>query len=259
MEISAAVVERLQPVRDARGSGAIVFDPARLRQASAQMLEPAAWGDAARAVDSGGRGAAWFVHGEFGEGVLRHYRRGGLAARVSERRYLWLGQSRVRALREFRLLAQLRALGLPVPAPLLAGWWRRGLAYRAAILVERIASVCSLASWLPEAVEAAPWDTVGAMLARFHRAGLDHADLNAHNILVDAGGAAWLIDFDRGRLRAPAPAWQQANLARLQRSLAKLSGPAGWQAGFSRLQAAYRQGLAGGRDSPSGQRPEAGA
>ncbi|KAA2285646.1 3-deoxy-D-manno-octulosonic acid kinase [Arenimonas fontis] len=243
MENSAAVVERLQPVRDVRGSGAIVFDPARLRQASAEMLEPAYWGGAATPVASGGRGAAWFVRGDFGEAVLRHYRRGGLAARLSERSYLWLGQSRVRALREFRLLGRLREQGLPAPAPLLAGWWRRGLGHRMAILVERIPGARSLASWLPGDVSAAPWETVGAMLARFHRAGLEHADLNAHNILLDGDGQAWLIDFDRGRLRVPAAGWQQGNLARLQRSLAKLSGDADWQSGYVRLHAAYARAM----------------
>src|SRR5690606_15608498 len=35
------------------------------------------------AVGQGGRQAAWFVQGEFGQGVLRHYRRGGLIARLS--------------------------------------------------------------------------------------------------------------------------------------------------------------------------------
>lgn len=49
-----------------------------------------------------------------------------------------------------------------------------------------------------------------------------HADLNAWNILLDAHADVWLIDFDRGRLRPPAVSWQQANLARLRRSLEKL-------------------------------------
>ena len=62
---------------------------------------------------------------------------------------------------------------------------------------------------------------VGALVARFHRAGVWHADLNAHNVLVTSG-ALYLIDFDRGRLRKPAPRWCRANLRRLRRSLLKL-------------------------------------
>ena len=70
----------------------------------------------------------------------------------------------------------------------------------------------------------APWESTGRLVARFHRAGLDHADLNAQNILFDATGHGWLIDFDRGRLRIPATAWREQNLARLKRSLLKLRG-----------------------------------
>jgi 3-deoxy-D-manno-octulosonic acid kinase len=68
-------------------------------------------------------------------------------------------------------------------------------------------------------------------VARFHRAGVWHADLNAHNVLVTADGL-YLIDFDRGRMRIPSPAWQQANLQRLRRSLLKLGAAAGGEAAF---------------------------
>lgn len=246
MEVEIAAAERQLQFRDARGDGAIVFDPARLRQATPEMLNPAWWDDAAEPVASGGRGAAWFVVGAFGSGVLRRYRRGGIAARFSSDRYLWLGEERVRSLAEYRLLARLRAADLPVPAPLLAGWWRNGVSYRAAILVERIDGARSLASWLDGNTDDAPWETIGATIARFHRHGLDHADLNAHNILVDGTGRAWLIDFDRSRIRRPEEAWQRGNLDRLQRSLAKLS-PADddWRRGFARLVAAYSSTDAG--------------
>jgi 3-deoxy-D-manno-octulosonic acid kinase len=39
------------------------------------------------------------------------------------------------------------------------------------------------------------------MIARFHRAGVWHADLTAHNILLEVRGVPWLLDFDRGRIR----------------------------------------------------------
>ncbi len=246
MEVEYAAEERQQTFRDPRGDGAIVFDAARMRQAAPGMLEAEWWGDAATPVVSGGRGAAWFVRGPFGEGVLRRYRRGGAAARFSQDRYLWLGAERVRSVAEFRLLAGLRALGLPVPAPLLAGWWRRGATYRAAILVERIAGARALAGWLGPSADAAPWESIGATIARFHRNGLDHADLNAHNILVDADERPWLIDLDRSRRRAPGEAWVRGNLARLQRSLAKLSPDDDrWRPGYSRLLATHAATLAG--------------
>lgn len=42
---------------------------------------------------------------------------------------------------------------------------------------------------------------LGELLARAHAAGLDHADLHAGNLLVDARGKPWLIDFAHARLR----------------------------------------------------------
>ena len=88
----------------------------------------------------------------------------------------------------------------------------------------------------------AVWEAVGQLVAQFHRAGLDHADLNAHNILFDGRGRGWFIDFDQSRLRIPATAWREANLARLHRSLRKLRGMRSTEdvdADFARLRAAY--------------------
>ena len=92
MEFSTAADLRLQPFRDARGTGAIVFDPARVGQASAAMLDPGHWGAAAAPVSEGGRGAAWFVRGGFGEAVLQGqtmnlYTGGSLFMRMPKRTY----------------------------------------------------------------------------------------------------------------------------------------------------------------------------
>lgn len=204
--------------RDAGGDGAIVFDPARLPQATPDWLERAFWGEGAQPVVAGGRGAAWFVQGEFGEGVLRHYRRGGMARHLSADRYLWLGPGRVRSLREFHLMAELHAAGLRVPAPLMAGYRREGLGYRAAILVERIPGARPLHDWLDEPAARA-WEAAGMSIAQLHHAGVEHADLNAHNVLLRDDGEVFLVDFDKARLRERPGIWRDANLARLRRSL----------------------------------------
>jgi len=47
-------------------------------------------------------------------------------ARFSDDRYLWTGEARVRAITEYRLLARLTDLGLPVPRPLGARYRRVG-------------------------------------------------------------------------------------------------------------------------------------
>ena len=230
--------------RDARrdGYGAILFDTASVRQVEPEWFAPGFWGERARPVESGGRGGAWFVDGPFGAAVLRRYLRGGWAASVSRDAYLWNGSQHVRSFAEFRLTRVLQGRGLPVPRPIAACYWRLGVGYRAAILVERLAGVHSLAERAAVAGDSAPWEETGRLVARFHRAGLDHADLNAHNILFDATGHGWLIDFDRGALRIPETRWREGNLARLQRSLLKVRGAREEDAvrrDFARLRGAY--------------------
>jgi 3-deoxy-D-manno-octulosonic acid kinase len=222
------------------GRGAIVFDPARAEQARPEWFDAAAWGDLARPVSTGGRGAAWFVDAPFGPLVLRHYRRGGLAARMSRDRYWWSGEAAVRGVAEFRLLREMRRRGVPVPAPVATMYVRRGAHYRAAILVERIPGVRTFAECVIDGD--APWAEAGRLIARAHRAGLDHADLNADNILVDASDRAYVIDLDRGSLRAHGMGWRRRNLERLRRSLHKRRGArdaAEVEAGYATLRAAY--------------------
>jgi len=204
-------------------AGAMLSDARRLADAGPEVFNPAHYGDRARPVDAGGRQAAWFVEGQGWQGVLRRYRRGGMIARISRDAYLWNGESRTRSFREYRLLAALRAQGLPVPAPLAAAYWRQGPIYRAAIVVERIPGVRPLAQALTEPL----WQPVADAIVRMHRAGVWHADLNAFNILIGNDGRVWLIDFDRGTQGALSERQRQANLDRLRRSLRKVAGEAG--------------------------------
>jgi 3-deoxy-D-manno-octulosonic acid kinase len=203
----------------------ILYDGGALENAGPELFDPQAWrARGALLGQARGRGAAWFVQdGEHGY-VLRHYRRGGLVGRLIHDRYVWLGLARTRAWREWRLLAHLHGQGLPVPRPVAAQVVRKGWHYGADLLTARLPDTRSLAQALAAAPLTAPeWRRIGACIGRFHQAGVWHADLNAHNILLDADTNIYLIDFDRGRLRRPADAWQRANLARLLRSLRKLA------------------------------------
>lgn len=251
----------------------------------------------AQPVSSGGRQAAWYVSGMFGDAVLRQYRRGGLVAHLVRQTYLWQGAQRTRGFAELRVMAALHARGLPVPRPLAASYRRKaGLFYEAAILTQRIPDVRTLAQALRQAspttqakshgdaaqpastpeslahdavaqvrqafaaqeqmgqgddMQAGPQSVparVAAAIVGMHDAGVWHADLNAHNILLDAAGKAWLIDFDRARDHgAPlSPALRVANMQRLRRSLEKVAGEAGialWRA-LDRAYAGLNQGYA---------------
>ncbi len=205
------------------GDGSLLLCNPAIDGVQAAWLDPQFWGERARPVAVGGRGGASFVDADIGELVLRQYLRGGFMARIAHRSYVFTGFSRCRSLREFRLLQRLRELGLPVPEPVAALAERSGLfTCRAAILLRRIPEALPLPA-SPALHEPQLWQRVGAQLAAFHAAGLDHVDLNCDNVLHAPDGI-WLIDFDRCRLRPPARRWQRANLERLQRSVVKRCG-----------------------------------
>lgn len=202
------------------GRAVILYDDALLDHAdTALFATPAA---AASAV--GGRGSAWMIQHGGDEWVLRHYRRGGLPGRFIRDLYIWTGLEATRAWREWRLLHSLYKEGLPVPQPVAAQVVRAGLLYRADLITRRIPGTSSIAALMAAGGESrVPWGEAGHAVRRLHDAGIYHADLNAHNLLVDAAAKVHIIDLDRGARRG-AGAWRQANLARLQRSLHKLAG-----------------------------------
>ncbi len=216
-------------------TGAILFDAALSPQVGRDWFALEYWrGRDALRTQAGGRGGVAIIVTPIGECVLRHYRRGGRVAALMGDRYLWTGADRSRPFAEFRLLAEIARLGLPAPTVVAAGYCRHGLFYSADLITRRIADASTLAECLARGrLDGELAEEVGALVARFHRAGVWHADLNAHNVLV-ASGEWYLIDFDRGRLRAPAVAWQQANLQRLRRSLLKLGAASEGEAAFEK-------------------------
>jgi 3-deoxy-D-manno-octulosonic acid kinase len=206
--------------------GAILFDAEASPQVDADWFVPERWRErGALRSQAGGRGGVQIIATPAGECVLRHYHRGGMVAALMGDRYLWRGADATRCFAEFRLLAEIVRLGLPGPAPIAARYRRHGPFYRADLITRRIADAQTLAECIAgRQLDAELARETGALVARFHRAGIWHADLNAHNVLVTSA-ELHLIDFDRGRLRAPAEGWRLANLQRLHRSLVKLSRP----------------------------------
>ncbi|NIM71585.1 MAG: 3-deoxy-D-manno-octulosonic acid kinase [Xanthomonadales bacterium] len=215
----------MNPVLDIRDSHAIVYDAECVQDPGPELFEPDWWRRAQRLTGAApGRGSALFVDAPFGSAVLRRYQRGGWPARLTRDRYLFTGVRRARPMLEFDLLRRLHAHGLPVPAPVAGLCSRTGLFYRGALLTHAILGVVPLADLLGRvAAEDPVWAATGRCLARFHRAGVGHADLNARNILVQtATGKVFLVDFDRGVYRPGQPRNARAGLARLRRSLVKL-------------------------------------
>lgn len=206
------------------GAEVILYDPSWAGNLLPTWFDHDYWEQrAAVRGRAGGRGTTWFVAAGDRQLALRHYRRGGLIAKLSADRYVWRGESRSRPAREFAVHRRLQQLGLPVPSIVGVRIVRDGATYRGDILTERLLDVRSVAERLVDAsLSVSDWIELGRCLRRFHDAGLDHADLNAHNILWRAPAEIFLIDFDRGRLRARG-LWCDANLVRLRRSLLKVT------------------------------------
>jgi 3-deoxy-D-manno-octulosonic acid kinase len=201
----------------------MLYDTQRTSNFTAEFFEPEYWRrhDAVEGT-ARGRGTTWFVRSGDAGFVLRHYRRGGLMAKVSKDAYLWRGENETRAFAEWYLTYHLCRAGLPVPVPIAARYRRSGLLYRADIITQRIENSESLAGRLVQGpLSLMQWIAIGRCIRRFHDAGVHHADLNAHNILLTPE-QVYIIDFDRGTLRKRGW-WADTNLVRLYRSLEKVT------------------------------------
>lgn len=205
----------------------ILYDAAQGGKVHARVFDPGYWREqCAIGSAAGGRGSAWRIQDSERDWYLRLYRRGGLPGRFIHDRYLFTGLNSTRPWREWNLLADLFAQGLPVPRPVAAAVWRGPIGYRGGIITEAVTGV-TLASRLKEGVVGEPeWRAAGQAIRRLHDARVWHADLNAHNVLIDVSRdppRAALVDFDRSRVRASRDGWRAANLQRLLRSLRKVS------------------------------------
>lgn len=224
-------------------SWAVIFDTDLMDAPGVEYFSSDFW--RSRQALSGqavGRGSAWFIEAPFGPVVLRQYLRGGWAAKFSRQGYFFTGVARSRPFREYHLLAELYAMGLPVPRPVAALCQHRGVISTGVIMIERIQSAITLADMLAgEGPAEEVWKSVGKCIRRFHDAGAWHADLNARNILLDAKFNVFLIDFDRARFNPGKPVNGDGNLNRLKRSLVKF-----WPAmEMSTLHAAWAELKAG--------------
>jgi len=187
------------------------FDPEEWRRAGAV------------AIETSGRGEVLIVAHGRETWVLRHYRRGGLVARLIDDHYVWLGAERTRAFREWRLLRKLRAAGLPVPNPVAAHVYRTGVIYTADIITSYLADTRKLSWFIAQGrAPADGWRRIGAMIRAIHDHGVDHPDLTAHNVLLDDMGGVYLVDFDNAQVKLPG-AWQRLGMERLNRSLRKVA------------------------------------
>lgn len=194
-----------------------------------------------------GRGQVVFFEHDDQHLVLKRYHRGGILSRLIKDTYLYSGLSRSRMWQEFHLLARMRELGLPVPRPIAVRCVKTtALSYQGELIIERILNARTLAAILcQQPLPETTWEAIGEVIRRFHDHNVDHADLNACNILINSQGQVYLIDFDKSRIHSKRNNTRRhANLGRLRRSLIKWQSrsdafhfaPEHWQA----LQRGYK-------------------
>jgi len=186
------------------------FDPVYLTQLPATRQQ------------SNGRATVWFFNiSEADQAVLRHYHRGGVAAKFSSDQFLWTGINRTRAVAEYRLSEWMYSQGLPVTEPLGARVQRHGIYYTCDLITRLHPNSKTLAQLLADTTEENVWYETGNAIGKIHQLNIWHSDLNAHNILIDKHNQVKLIDFDRCKRRS-GQRWKAQNLDRLRRSLNKL-------------------------------------
>lgn len=202
----------------------ILYDADTFPDITEQVFDPRALASNNKIIEElRGRGIAWVFSHANTQYVLRHYRRGGLIEKLLHDKYIWSGLDSSRAWMEWRLLKTMVEMSLPVPQPVAARVIKYGVFYRADLITKRILNTRSLAeSLIEDSLSDERWTSIGETIRQFHQAGVNHSDMNAHNILLADDGRVHLIDFDRCGIEPPGP-WLEANMSRLLRSLRKLA------------------------------------
>jgi tRNA A-37 threonylcarbamoyl transferase component Bud32 len=195
-------------------------------QFDADDFDPVYWaGEGSTRKLGGGRGASYRIKVNGEAFVLRRYLRGGWMAKLFHDRYFWQGLEQTRPMREWAALKHAAAEGVSVPRVAAISVSRVGLFYRAAIISRFIGNLGTLADVMQQsAVELTRLRELGGAIRKMHQAGIDHADLNANNILLGEDQKWYLIDFDKAQVRSTdgGAVWQEQNLQRLKRSLEKI-------------------------------------
>ena len=203
----------------------ILYDDRLMNEIDENIFEPDFWKmDQEAQPQSMGRGTVYFVKIQSQPCVLKHYNRGGLVAKLTLDKYLWMGEHNTRSFKEWRLLNDMVTKRLPVPAPVAARYVRNGIYYKADIITREIPDIESLSDkLLGNSMTEQLWENIGECIAKFHNHGVFHMDLNVENIQIDQNNQVLLLDFDKGKVSESSRRLSDLNLIRLRRSIAKVT------------------------------------
>ena len=210
-------------IKKIHSSNAVIwFDDQLLEHPPELVFDIQYWKNRESVIGSAtGRGTTWFVDTGALSAALRHYRRGGLFGKLVQDSYWFSGWDKTRSYMEMQLLTDLIEAGVNVPKPIAARAAKAGFTYRADLLSEKIADATDLVDILTtHSISEELYREIGHQIAKMHHIGVNHTDLNIHNILIDKRDRIWIIDFDKCGY-GKGSAWQQSNLERLKRSFFK--------------------------------------
>lgn len=172
----------------------------------------------------GGRGGTYLVNSNQQTCVLKKYLRGGLMAKISYDSYLWLGLKQSRVEQERNIIQYLTENKFITPQFVAFQIIQTGLLYQQSMITQFVKNKGSLESILDQQeLSETQIINLAKTLKVMHQLKVNHADLNANNILLDENEHWIIIDFDKAKIMQEDGHWKNQNLQRLKRSLEKLS------------------------------------
>lgn len=201
-----------------RFESVVALEPAHLEALTAVMQQAPA---GAEQRLSGRVSVSRLALAGIGPVVVKHYRRGGLIGRLLQDRYLYSARHRCR--KELEVLARVRRLGVGAARPLACAF-TTGIVYRCWLVTAEIPAAVTLAALSQTHPTAAIGCTrqAAAQIRLLIQHRILHVDLHPGNVLVDAEGRVYLIDFDRARrYRRGAASLCRRLKRRWQRAVAK--------------------------------------
>lgn len=200
----------------------IKTNPDIFRDEKSEYFDPKYW-QSIQAIDGyeRGRGTTWFLRHNDHALVLRHFYRGGFMSRFNRDRYIFSSLDNTRAFKEFSILERLYKAGLPVPEPAGARVIKTGKGYTADLITRRIPRAQDLLQILQLPASNELLRSIAETIAKLHKFGVLHPDLNIQNILVDQSGKVWVIDFDQAKITSLKKRHRYRMIERLERSFIK--------------------------------------
>ncbi len=133
-----------------------------------------------------------------GPAVVKHYRRGGMIARLNKEHYLRTGKTRCQ--KEYEQMVRARQAGVNCPEPI-AFVFKGLVLYRGWLVTKEIPHQQTLARLSLQEPERLPavMNPFRQQLERLVAHGVWHVDLHPGNVLVDDAGRVYLVDFDKTR------------------------------------------------------------